>query len=163
MSRPSTRLSRPKASHEPRLIVSSTISTWLYAPVIRAQNSSSRWWWSSAYRSAYSAASRVRSSKASVVRQARTASGNSSSTFSPSRSVRQSRQNRHPLICAIRSRAASNSRSPSVVWAYTDSEKFAAAIPIPGTMSPHTYPIGSCPSGMSMITAVSFPVSRTPA
>ncbi|MFC7586946.1 hypothetical protein ACFQYP_26855 [Nonomuraea antimicrobica] len=59
----------------------------------------------------------MRSSKAPVVRHCATDSAKSSSTLCPSRSVRQSRQKAQPLICAIRSRAASNSRSPSVVWA----------------------------------------------
>ena len=52
---------------------------------------------------------------ASVVRQSVTASAKPSSTVAPSRSVRQSWQKRQPLIWAIRSRAASNSRSPRVV------------------------------------------------
>jgi hypothetical protein len=50
------------------------------------------------------------------VRHCATASANPSATVVPSRSVRQSWQNRQPLTWAIFSRAASNSLSPSVLW-----------------------------------------------
>ena len=49
-----------------------------------------------------------------MVRHSATAASKPSSTVSPSRSVRQSWQKMHPLICAMRMRAASNSRRPSV-------------------------------------------------
>ena len=87
-SRPVTRLSRPKAIHEPRHMVSSTSSRSEYAALNRAQNSSSRPWCSVANRSAYSAARATRGSSVELDRQALTSSKNPLSTFSPSRSVR---------------------------------------------------------------------------
>ena len=108
-------MSRPNASHDPRHIDSSTISLSVYSAFMRVQNSSSSPWWSSAYRSAYSAASFARVSRASVVRQFSTSVSKPSSTFTSSISVRQSWQKMQPLICDMRSRAASNSRRPRVV------------------------------------------------
>ena len=82
----------------------------------------------------------------------------------PSRSVRQSRQNTQPLICAIRSRAASNSRSPSVVCgvhrrARSSRRRRRCRAPSRPTRTRS----GPCPRGCRCSSRCSFRACRPPA